>query len=448
MGTPDLDVRDDGSFVVEAPTAEAALEAVREKFGPEANIVDAELVQSKGLAGFFSKQLYRVRVLAEVARPLASPGVSEGRRSGPEDAATATPSAGPSEVVPLDDVGREVVPLKAVPLKAMSLMAAPATEPVEQAVDVVLRRVEAGEDTGTRSFGEALHAELAARGVRPALDAEIASGDPRLREMVVQRDRVVSGTVDVRDGAPFEPAQFPGVPPLPSLPEREALPVPPPVAMFSHRIEKNATRHRATGDRGPLGGPAGEWAPGAGPVLWSLEHLSAVGLSPDMISDLAELDPADDLGWVYRLSEAVSPLCGPMPDEALLLVGRDIGAASFQMGIEAVSCPEAPSHEGDAAISTGPAGSSALAYIGHVQAGRSLHVVCDGTGWVETVLRHEQIGLTVRVVSTTRLALGEALRAVAPRRDGVFGYFVDADALIRVTPFELALGVRSLMPRA
>ena len=261
MGTPDLDVRDDGSFVVEAPTAEAALEAVRDKFGPEASIVDAELVQSKGLAGFFSKQLYRVRVLApELARPLAGPGVSAGRPSGPEHAAAATRSAGPSAAVPIDDGGREDAPLK-----AMSLMTPPVDDPVDQAVDVVLRRVEAGEETGTRSFGEALHAELAARGVRPALDAEIASGDPRLREMVVQRDRAVSGTVDIRDGALFEPARFPAGPPVASPPERKALPVPPPAAIFSQRVEKYAARDETTGNRGPLGGPTGEWAPGAGP---------------------------------------------------------------------------------------------------------------------------------------------------------------------------------------
>jgi len=443
MGTPDLDVRDDGSFVVEAPTAEAALEAVRGRFGPEANIVEAELVQSKGIAGFFSKQLYRVRVSApDVARPLAGPGVSAGRPSGSEDAAAATPSASPSDAAPLDGGGRE-----AAPLKSMSLMPAPAHEPVEQAVDVVLRRVEAGEETGSRSFGEALHAELAARGVRPALDAEIASGDPRLRELVVQRDRVVSGTIDITDEASFEPAKFPTGTPESSAPAGQAMPVPPPAALFSHQVPRPTGMHRTTGDRGSLGGPAGEWAPGAGPVLWSLERLSAVGLAPDMIGDLAELDPTDDLGWVYCLSESLSPLCGPMPDEALLLVGRDVAAAALQMGIEAVSYPEAPSYEGDAAISTGPDGLSAMSYVGQVQAGRSLHVVCDGSGWIETVLRHDQLGLTVRVVSTTRQALVEALRAVA-MTGGALGYFLEADTLIRITPFELALGVRSLLPRA
>jgi len=422
MGTSDLDVRDDGSFVVEAPTAQAALEAVRARFGPEANIVDAELVQSKGIAGFFSKQLYRVRVLVPgVVAPAAGPTVS-----GAPDHSQSAGSA-------------------AAPLKSMSLMAA-ADEPVEQAVDVVLRRVEAGEETGHMSFGEALHAELAARGVRQAHEGEIASGDPRLREMVIQRDCAVSGTVDVRDEAVSQPVDD-VLTDESRDPAAAQAPVPPPAALFSLGTVDPDERQEVVSGRGHLGRPLDEWAPGSGPVLWSVEQLSAVGLDPAMIAAFSALDPADDLGWVYRLSEALSPVCAPMPDEALLFVGHDVDVASSQMGITAVSYPETPGYDGDAAVSMGPEGVSAMSYIGHVRAGRQLHVVCDGTGWIDDLLRYEPVSCAVRVVSTTRPALGEAIRA-AVTVGGVLGYFLEVDRLIRITPFELALGVRSLLPRA
>jgi len=424
MGTSDLETRDDGSFVVEAPTAEAALEAVRDEFGPEASIVDAELVQSKGIAGFFSKQLYRVRVTApDVTHPVA----------GPEIAALADSDVGK----PAGSVSRE-----AERLEPMSLMAPP-TEPVDQAVDVVLRQVEAGEDTGTRSFGEALHAELAARGVRAARDAEISSGDPRLREMMVQRDRVISGTVDVRDGVGQHRTATPHL----RGRERAEPSVPAPAALFTLGLRRPSQQGDHVDDRVPLGRPVGEWAPGAGPVLWSLERLSALGLDPHTVAEFRDIDPADDLGWVYRLSEALTPLCGAMPEEALLLVGRDVEAASSQMGIEVVSYPEPPVYDSDAAISIGPDGPSAMTYVGRVQAGRPLHVVCDGTGWIDGLLRHDQVGAAVRVVSATRRGLAEALRTVVVTR-GVLGYFLDQDALVRITPFELAIGVRSLLPRS
>ena len=378
MRSSDLDLDDDGVVVVEASTVEAALTVVRERCGPEAVIIKAEKIRSKGIGGFFCKELFRVVV--------ASP-----------DAAR----------VPMSD-------------------SSPAMG--NEAVDVVLQKVEADEkvgagrnvgadqNTGGPSFGEALQAELTARARRPATASEIANGDPRLTTLMFQRKAVEAETIDIRE--PQDRAA--------STLAREYVP------------ELEAQRL-------PLGHPIDEWAPRSGPIRWSVDNLSRIGLPYRLIRDLADLDPTDDLAWVYRLAESAAPLCGTMPDRSLVLVGHDVSTASAHMGVPEVTHLASPSVEGDLAVSMAN-GPEAGRYLERIRAGRPVHLLCDDLQMSDRLLGDDAIVAAIEVVSCAPGLLVDALQAVVVT-GAVLGYLVSEHEIVRVTPFELALAVRALLPR-
>lgn len=424
MGSPDLELRDDGTVVVEAPTVEAALVAVQHHCGPNATIVEAEKIQTKGIAGFFTKQLYRVHVAPLNSKPAPVP-----LRDGPPSGDTAGRDAAPANPEPGDRAGFDVT---------------------GAAVDFVLRQVEAVEHGGERTFGETLHAELAARG----------AAEP---------------VIDLRD--PPEPVRFSGSAPFLAPPPNPvpltplpSNPVPPnpqlanPVPLYQPPVGRTASGNAAPGNvvrgnalaipapsapvinhgRAPLGRPVDEWVPGAGPVRWSTDHLSRMGLPYRLICHLSDLVPEDDLAWVFRLAESASALCGPMPDEAMVMVGRDLGRTAERMGVDVVAYPNPPAYAGDVAVSVDSFG-ECRSYLDRVSAGRPIHLVCDDSGFGAELLDAADAS-GVAVVSTTRGALAIALQAVVAT-GGVLGYVIDGENLVRITPFELALAIRGQMPR-
>lgn len=472
MGSPDLELREDGSVVVEAPSVESALEAVQRHCGPDAMIVDAEKVQTKGIAGFFSKQLYRVHV---------APAAVAAEARAPQPATTAATGAAPSP----DRTATETADEQAV-------------FDASQAVDVVLRRIEAGEHHPHTSFGEALHAELAARGQapsraepapprEPARDATTAgptTPPPAPNPHAAHGDVADAPSADpawsaagARHDTGTEPAMHAIDPTLGTdervrtyedlIRQRAALLGSPGATIDlrdRHAPGGGADHARATGGeagsgvtpsaptgparatgRHPLGRPVDEWVPGAGPVRWSLDQLSRLGLPYRLISALGDLDPADDLAWVYRLAESAAPLCGCMPDEAMVLVGRESECIAGPMGIETTAYPHPPSYDGDAAVAV-DGFADAVPFLQRIRAGRPLHVLVDGSGFGIELLDPGRCDVPVAVVSMTRDALALGLQA-AVATDGVLGYFVADDHLVRITPFELALAVRGRMPR-
>ncbi len=434
MGSPDLELRDDGTVVVEAPTVEAALVAVQHHCGPNATIVEAEKVQTKGIAGFFTKQLYRVHVAPMNSLPSgASPAAGEA------DEHAATRGSADADRVAFDVTGA--------------------------AVDFVLRQVEAGEHGGERTFGETLHAELASRGAaEPVIDlrdtddpvrfsgsAPLAAPAPgavptnRVPPDPVPADPVSANPVSANP-VPLKPT------PLHGGPQNPVSLYQPPVgravsadAIRGHGLAVPApTMPVIHHGRAPLGRPVDEWVPGAGPVRWSIDHLSRMGLPYRLICHLGDLVPEDDLAWVFRLAESASALCGPMPDEAMVIVGRDLGDTAGRMGIDVVAHPNPPAYAGDVAVSVDSFG-ECRSYLDRVSAGRPIHVVCDASGFGAELL--DGSGTSgVAVVSTTRGALAIALQAVVAS-GGVLGYVIDGENLVRITPFELALAIRGQMPR-
>jgi len=395
MASPELKRRDDGSLVVEAPTVESALAAVQHHCGPDATIVEAEKVQSKGIGGFFSKQLFRVHVAAS-------------------------------------SVSEEV---------------SGATSPVEPqgvgaAVDVVLRQVEAGEHDSMQTFGQALSAQLSSDMLtRAGSDSDLGVGDDE--PIIDLRDTDEPSDVpipDVTSDLSTQRASFEELTYRQPTHADEHIPLPSSDAIAPPPGPKTETRTRV-----PLGRPMDEWAPGSGPVRWSMDQLSRLGLPYRLIHGLAHLDPEDDLAWVFRLAESASSLCGQLPQEAMLLIGNDIVTMGSMLGIETGEYPLPPMYEGDAALSV-PTLSESADFVDRVSAGRPIHIVCDVGGFGAELLDNVGDELSVATVSTTPAALALALQ-IAVATDAVLGYLVDGDRMIRLTPFELALAVRDSLPR-
>ena len=446
MKSPDLELHDDGTVVVEAPSVESALEAVRDHCGPDATIVEAERVQSKGIGGFFSKQLFRVRVSATPATQDASGTL-------------------PANTLPPNTLPRTTVAAPAPPTAGDEPVAAD----VGAAVDVVLRQVEAGETPGERTFGEALHAQLRndvidLRDSSPLLDTPPAPPADPMPNPGVDTSHPAAAWNEMTTTSPM-PAEPPVMSEPVVTPERIRPPEPtqfePPrvdpaqfeAAQFETAapeqppVEPNPFVETA---RQPLGRPLDEWVAGSGPVRWSVDQLSRLGFPYRLIEGLAHLDPEDDLAWVFRLAEAAGGLCGTMPQEAMLMVGSDLAPLSQCMDVDHFTYPDPPSYEGDAAVSLQSLVASD-GFIRNVGAGRPVHLVCDATGFGAEVLDapdpwlgHTRSGIAV--VSTTVDALALALQ-VAVATSSVLGYIIDGSRLVRVTPFELALAVRSQLPR-
>ena len=447
----------DGTIVVEAPSVEAALAAVAEQVGPYGTIIGAERVSKGGIGGFFSKQTYRVLVRRDPIDDPTPRRFSEADiRSVVEGTAAMVEDAPRSPAVSTQPVSTQPVSTQRVPAQPVSAQRVFAEPEPMAAVDRVLGQVEASEtrvvatsaidsdetlSAQPQTFGEALRAQLQARKIapvvelaaQPLIDLRATTSEPvavQPSEVTVDLAEVIVDLAEVTVDLTTAP-----VPALVSVaaasaaPSGTSAPAPP--------APPTATAPGSTQPRMPLGRPLDDCATGTGVVEWSADALSRVGLPYSLIRPLADLDSRDDLAWVFRLSEMVAGMCGPLPTGDVVLAGHDVGTLADRTGLAVTVAPERPAASGSVAIELDIT-SDTLPYLEFSRAGRALHLHCGGI--VEAAPRD------VAAVSWSDKFLGGALH-VAIETGATLGYIVRADELIRVTPFELALAIRSRLPR-
>ncbi len=452
----DVTLEERGTVTVEAPSVEAALEAVARQFGEGAQIVKAEKVTKGGIGGFFGKETYQITVARNPA-----PGGREVDDGG-SSALTGEPESGGDDLSGQDS-------------RSDTSTAA--------AVDLVLQRIEAGESDQSGSFGEALRAELRARSradlptsgtavpetidlrdgastfdipraepaghmpwtrsvSRPS-EGEAPPGGPteaetRHSEHHVPRTEPVSGA----DPGPRAPAEEDSTNPAPFIPLGESV-------VESHGTAAPGVTYSPPGPAGPrkgtdrpLGWPSDGWEIGTGPVDWSLDRLARLGLPYSWLNRIDDLDPLDDMAWVHRLARIATEVCGPLPAGDQLIVGMDTRGVAGVFGLPSAVFPGVPNFEGDLAVSLLSPSGPALQWLDRIRAKRSLHLVVDSA--LPTPIA---TGLMPEVVSWVDGALTEALELVT-EADVVLGYRFRSDGhAIRVSPFELALSIRELLPR-
>lgn len=425
----DVEERSDGTVVVEAPSVEAALAAVERRFGPNATIIDAERLNTRGVGGFFSKQSYRVVVKADTAAAAAAPA--------PPVAQTASYSAAGPDNDPL----------------ATPEFTEPAAAELA-AVDHVLEQVEQGDGDDGRTFGDVLRAQLQNRS-QSSVAARDASGEPviDLRDGSVPSVTVAAPSVAV-------PAQSVAAPSAPSETSALARELAAKAELFqapqADRVSEEAVE-TTTDDlggvvdelddvvlpdepsiaRSPLATPVGSCAPGTGRVLWSVDGLSRLGVPYRLIAPLGDLDPDDELAWVYRFAETASGLCGELPATGSMFVGRAGARVARALGAPIFETNEVPPFDGDLAVA-GDFDGAAFDYVGRIAAGRGVHLVVDDG---PLSVRGE-----IAAVSWVDGSVCEAMH-VAISTGATLAYRLSGDVLTRATPFELALAVRAMLPR-
>ncbi|HEC08517.1 MAG TPA: hypothetical protein ENI86_02990 [Acidimicrobiales bacterium] len=433
----DVTLEERGTVTVEAPSVEAALEAVARQFGESARIVKAEKVTKGGIGGFFGKETYQITVAESPGRPDPAPGERTvldpgGEATDPGGAA----SRGPATQGALDSAA---------------------------AVDLVLERIEAGESAHRGTFGDALKAELRARSREDGPTAGISTPE----------------TIDLRDGASGLGTPAPVADPAGHMPWTRPLPAPPtaptdtgsavdgeieaePPIMRSPRLASPSvapvdTRTGATPEvtyspptdsssrsetERPLGWPSDGWQVGTGPVDWSMDRLARLGLPYSWLSRVDGLDPLDDMAWVHRLARIGTEVCGPFPSGDQLTVGLDTRGVAGVFGLPSAVFPGVPSFEGDLAVSLLSPSQTALDWLDRIRAKRWIHLVVDSTLPAPTAAQ-----LDPAVVSWVDGAMTQALELVSAG-NAVLGYRFRSDGhAVRVSPFELALSIRELLPR-
>lgn len=254
--------------VVEALTAEAAIEQVHARLGPGARILDARRVLRGGVGGFFSKEHVQLHAAPGIA-PLVDVGAAP---SGTPAADSGAPAVGSGS-------------------RAASF-ASPVTSPVDRLLDG------AADAPDEVDFATYLRTQLRPGGSPPVDAVSLgALATPPVATWAPPAAPV---------GAPTPPVTVAPPPPTPASP----TPVTPPAAEMLRAGAVAASSCEPT--PATDGGPA-----------WSVAALLRLGLPAELVRGLEVASPHDDLAWTVALAEAVRPLCRPLPVGPCVLVGRE-----------------------------------------------------------------------------------------------------------------------------
>ena len=468
------------SAVVEAVTAEAAIAEVHERFGPGATIVEARRVLRGGIGGFFAKEHVQLHVAATPPAPsptdrrdiaaravaLAAELTQGSTAQGARPSSARPSSERPSPAGPTPDTAH-LPGAGAGAAGGRRDAAADTGSPVDRLLD----GVDEGEPQGARDedaaivddtvdFGTFLRTQLArqqAGGATPATaepTGEVAGSAP---------DRVEDADADAAPTSTAAPA--PVTAPAPA-PERDVQPIrwpgshtpwsvygvdatPAPdvdAEVLSPGAAVGDAMPTTGGTEAPTPGPGAQAAaagmsaavPDAAAVApqgdgdaevapttatvegpaWSTTRLLHLGLPASLVHHLDVADPTDDLSWVAALTDALRPVCRPLPAGPAVLVGPDAPVIA-----EVVDLPVARSRT----------------WLDALGANRWRHLVIGGQGW-RSELTDEP--LAVSWVRTEDLP--DALRC-AMELGLVLGYGPQGGQLRRARPLDVALAVRALV---
>ena len=461
---------DGASAVLEAPTAEAALGAVHERFGPDARVIDARRVLRGGVRGFFAKEHVQLHVAPGPADGAAAGSSAGGGAVGPDESdnlhrrsAGVGSSAGGGAVGPdeSDNLHRRSAGA-GTGAGPETGSAAGAGVPAADG-SPVSRLLAAGPDTDdSEDFGSYLRRTLAstlalesqrhaaAEGASPAAGSPSPDGATRRQadELWAAASATSATTATSHDSAPAAVATTAGIAngdaQATAPPGTDELQPPAWPRISADEATLRSAQAAPAADESATGAApmpveaaeAGESTtrPAPAPVAvaasargghpdepaWSHTALIRTGLPAGFFHDL---DPrgGDDLGWTTAVAEAVGPLCRPLPSGPGVLIGPGADELTEVAGL--------------------PAARSGT-WLSALGADRWRHLVIGGDGW------RDQLGHDPLAVSWTRPEyLAEAVRCAA-ELGLVLGYGPLDGRLRRVRPLDLALAIRASMERS
>lgn len=466
--TPDTTPDEPDIAMVEAPTAQKALEQVTARFGSRAQIVGAGKVLRGGIGGFFAREMVQLRV--RVGEPVNSepqqPAAAASGSSAAGSAVRTTPSTEPSpavnrllsaltgsedarERVFADKLRSELVargtgspetgsdhePTRAAVREPMHAADRESTQPPASEPNPAPTASAASTSMAARAAETAAAAARAAARVgRPATEV-----DDLRRRMGGSSLAVMHGFAPTGTTRPPEETSA-GEPRGASVLVRHTAAAPPndpPVAATPSAPAEPAVRVPAVDEQEQLPAVAEPTTPTstapAGPdTRWDAAKLRTLGL-PDMLCDVVDR-AGGGLAAVQSLASAVGMLCRPLPVGNQMLVGPRAGVLSPEIGVPLVLPPGPTPEHGPVAAKVG---GSHRDWVHDQRRDRWVHLVVGGRGWQ----RLADIGpLAVSWASPEDLPA--ALR-LAAERGLVLGYDGSRSGR-RATPEDVAITLREL----
>lgn len=184
--------------------------------------------------------------------------------------------------------------------------------------------------------------------------------------------------------------------------------------------------------------------PGTGRLDWGMKELVRNGIPGPIISAVAALDSRDDLGWINGIADAVAPMCGPLPDEDVVVIGPDAETLGARLGLPVVNPGDMAPYEGSFCVQL-MGGYDDREWLEYVRGSRRIHLVIDDEGMWRNLLVDDPA-----VVSWVgRRSLVDALY-LATTLDATLGFGTirpGEDAMVRARPVDVALSVRTLIRR-
>lgn len=356
------DLADPSILVIEAATAELALEEVHARLGADAEILVADRVTRGGVGGFFAREVVQLRA----------------RRPG----ADRTGAVRPPDIADPAAVG-------ATP--GVSQPPSEATRSQPMGLDGLLADMVAQAGSEERSFAEVLRGKL-----------------PEMAELGV--------TPAEAPAAPAPTAPAASAPAAPVAPVAE--PAPP------HVTEAVAESLPWTPARSATAPGVVHDELQAIQADWSLANLQRLGLPMVVLDAVRSLDPRDEAAWVAGIARAVGTLTRPLPSGPAVLAGPRAAKLAAAMGIETVAVgSKAPAGRAFAVVTRG--GEQARSWLAYSRGRRWLHVVVGGEGW-RPLLFDEPLAVSwmgednlceaIRLCAELGLVLGYGLQAGEARR--------------------------------
>lgn len=403
------------SVVVEAPTVEAALEAVVAQMGTSCQIIGVEKVSRGGIAGFFGKESYQV----EVQRP-QGPGIAP-RTDEPQGAAAVDRVLEAAAEVQADRGPQTFGELFRSQMSTTEQTVAPTPEPSDfDGIDLTkadptppapLTVEPAPDPTPARTFQtepseRAIEADATLERLREAMEHGRSVEIPQVSESIAQP----AHELDPSAQPPTEAmtAQVPFETPRPATPE----------------LPPTGTQGREPGE-----------------PLFTADHLVRSGLPFSFVAQLGDLTALDDATRLLQLAQALQPWCGPLPKNNVLVAGLRAERLAAVLQLPVHGPTDAPPTDGSAIWMCDANEPTTANYLRQMQGTRRLHVV-DPSAHTLSMLDAGTI------VSWSDEHTGFESLLFALERGLHLGYHLGGPVVRRATAIEVAIGIRNRLPVA
>lgn len=182
--------------------------------------------------------------------------------------------------------------------------------------------------------------------------------------------------------------------------------------------------------------------PGVAGAAW--DALDDLHLPRPIVDACAGLDPRDERVWLSTIADVVGPWCRPLPAGDAVVVGPRADRLADGLGLPVCRPGGVVPPHGSVALKASDSGDGRR-WVSEVAAGRWLHAVAGGSRW-HAFLFDDALAVSWATPDDLPTAL-----SAASRLGLVLGHGrapATGPVPVRTTPWDVALTLRALLPRA